>query len=592
MTDEHKVDLERVRQQNSFADIARSVEDTPDGGLFTRLVNGTLHAVVGATPSGQAVYRSTDFDGTNLGLNQLLDLVETTNPEDLESSGKALWEARDAIKAAAKELDGHIEHVRWVGESGEAFRKWGRSLVVSTEDLSDFAGSAGDQITAAAEGLASVRKAMPSRDAQPDRKRPENFTEAEKAADKEEYAAAVRVEKDRQEAINQMNRLASYYAVSGQQLEALPVPKFENMPDVGVPQPSRYSAESGGTASDGSQGAAAPTVANGHAAVPSAGQVRVHGTSETPVASTDITGRVAHPDEPVGTHINSVGTLPPTTITPVTGNTPPITGMPPTNSGQPSMFGGGYTPQIPNSLSGKTTGGAGGLRTPASVQGRAGMTGAPSSSSGRTVGQGPLNQMGRATSTSQPVARGTASGSKPFPMGPGVTGGTSRASGTAAPRAAGGPSTGAGRANGVVGGRPTTVGGTAAKSGPRIPQGTVIGAGPTANARPTTARPGQRGVFGAPESGVRSTTSGNVSRDGSGTPQGVTGSPAARTSAAGAERNGMTRGGAGLVRGPGGQGEPRKVRNAIGSPRPSHSVEDEETHLPNKPRRDVPPVVN
>ncbi|MFD7283604.1 hypothetical protein ACFV80_43095 [Streptomyces sp. NPDC059862] len=591
MTDEHKVDLERVRQQNSFADIARSVEDTPDGGLFTRLVNGTLHAVVGATPSGQAVYRSTDFDGTNLGLNQLLDLVETTNPEDLESSGKALWEARDAIKAAAKELDGHIEHVRWVGESGEAFRKWGRSLVVSTEDLSDFAGSAGDQITAAAEGLASVRKAMPSRDTQPDRKRPENFTEAEKAADKEEYAAAVRVEKDRQEAINQMNRLASYYAVSGQQLEALSAPKFESMPDVGVPEPRPD--YGGGSAAEGARSVASSAVASGHAAPQSAGHVPVQGASETPTSSTGIAGRVAYPDEPVGTNINSVGTLPPTTTTPATGNTPPITGTPPTGGGQPSMFGGGYTPQIPNSLSGKTTGGAGGLRTPASTQGRAGMTGAPNSSSGRTGGQGPLSQMGRATSTGQPVARGAASGSRSFPMGPGVTGGTPRASGTAASRAVGGPATGAGRANGVVGGRPATAaGGIAAKNGPRIPQGTVIGAGPTANARPTTGRPGQRGVFEAPEPGARSATSGNASRGVSGTPQAVTGSPTARTSAAGAERNGMTRGGSGLVRGPGGQGRPRDGKDAEGSPRPGHSVEDEETHLPNKPRREVPPVVN
>ncbi|MBV7698097.1 WXG100 family type VII secretion target [Streptomyces sp. TRM70350] len=592
MTDEHKVDLDRVRQQNSFADIARSVEDPQDGGLLTRLVNASLHAVVGATPAGQAVHRSTDFGATNLGLNQLIDLVERTNPEDLESSGKALWDARDAIKAAAKELDGHIGNVRWVGESGVAFRRWGRSLVVSTEDLSEFAGAAGDQITAAAEGLASVRKAMPSRDTQPDRKRPEHFTEAEKAADKEEYADAVRVEKDRQEAINQMNRLASYYAVSGQQLEALPVPKFESMPDVGVPQPAKYWAGPDGTASERSQGAASWTVADAQASAQSAGQVRVPGTGETPVQSTGITGRATYPDEPVGTNINSVDTLPPNTTTPVTGNTPPVTGTPPTNGGQPSMFGGGHRPPIPKDLSGKTTGGAGGLRTPASAQGRAGMTGASSSSSGRSAGQGPLNQMGRATSTGQPVARGTASGSRSFSVGPGVTGGTPRASGTAAPRAAGGPSTGAGRDNGVAGGRPTTAGGTPAKSGPRIPQGTVIGAGPTANARPTTGRPGQRGVFGVPESGVRSGTSGNVSRGSSGRPEAVTGSPASRISAAGAERNGMTRGGAGLVRGPGGQGEPREVRNAEGSPRTGHSVEDEEPHLPNKPRRDVPPVVN
>jgi hypothetical protein len=61
---------------------------------------------------------------------------------------------------------------------------------------------------------------------------------------------------------------------------------------------------------------------------------------------------------------------------------------------------------------------------------------------------------------------------------------------------------------------------------------------------------------------------------------------------AGAERNGMTRGGAGLVRGPGRDGKSGEEGDAQGTVRPDYLVEDEETHLPNKPRRDVPPVVN
>ncbi|WP_405882877.1 hypothetical protein OG762_32515 [Streptomyces sp. NBC_01136] len=54
----------------------------------------------------------------------------------------------------------------------------------------------------------------------------------------------------------------------------------------------------------------------------------------------------------------------------------------------------------------------------------------------------------------------------------------------------------------------------------------------------------------------------------------------------------MTRGGAGLVRGPGREGKPGDDGKVQGSARPDYLVEDEETHLPNKPRRDVPPVVN
>jgi hypothetical protein len=54
----------------------------------------------------------------------------------------------------------------------------------------------------------------------------------------------------------------------------------------------------------------------------------------------------------------------------------------------------------------------------------------------------------------------------------------------------------------------------------------------------------------------------------------------------------LTRGGAGLVRGPGRDGKPGDEGNPQSTTRPDYLVEDEETHLPNKPRRDVPPVVN
>ncbi|MGP4087041.1 WXG100 family type VII secretion target [Streptomyces sp. KR55] len=591
MTDEqHKTDLDRVSNQNSFADIARNVEHSHGNGLFTRLVSDPLRAVVGSTKPGKAVFDSTDFDAKNLDLNEMIDLVEQTDAEDLESSGKALWDARDAIKEAADELDGRINKVRWTGQAGTAFREWGGSLVTSTHDLSDFAGKAGDQITAAAVGLASVRKAMPARDPN-NRKRPESFTDAEKAANKGDYDAAVKVEKDRQEAINQMNRLASYYAVSSQQLAALQEkpPTFRPMPDVGVPGSRTPGA--GGSGVGGGTGRA--TATDHHAPVESEGRSGVQGVSDTPTPSSPATGGVTYPDDPVGTTIDSVGTLPPTTTTPATGHTPPVTGTPPMVGGQSGPFDD-YGPSIPNKATGRTTtGGTSGLRTPASTQGRT-MPGLTNSATGRTTGPGGTNQMGRPTATGQPVARGNGSGSKPFPMGhSGVSGGTPRAGGTTGPRASVGPATGAGRANGVVGGRPTTTSGATAKGGPRIPRGTVIGTGPTANPRPSTG-PGQRGVFGAPQAGTRpGAGAAGASRGGAtGGAKPVTGSPTGRNSSAQSERNGMTRGGAGLVRRSGDRDKPDDEKDAQGTSRPDYAVEDPETHLPNKPRRDVPPVVN
>lgn len=325
MTDKrHEADFDRVEGQNGVTDIVRGFAERPQGGLLNRMMRS---AFVDSS-FGRTVTDRTDFEKRDFDLNQLIDLVEQTDPEDLESSGKALWDARDAIKAAADELEGHIDNVRWVGESGEAFRKWGGSLVTNTHHLSDFAGAAGDQITAAAVGLASVRSAMPSRDSEASRKRPEHFTEAEKAADKSEYATAVRVEKDRQEAINQMNRLASYYAVSEEVLASLPskdkTPEFTAMPDVGVPHPLKGFGDQPSASATGSH-SAGTTSGVGHQTTMTS-DVSRYGTSDNPPPTKNITGEIPHPNELVRTNIDSVGTLPPPTS--VTGQTPPVLGTP------------------------------------------------------------------------------------------------------------------------------------------------------------------------------------------------------------------------------------------------------------------------
>ncbi|THA82177.1 hypothetical protein E6R61_35270 [Streptomyces sp. LRa12] len=549
----HEADYDRVSQQNAAADLTRGLEERPVFGLF----GGVLKSAVESTPLGSAMQGRTNFE--NHDLNEMVDLVEQTNPEDLESSGKALWEARDAIMEAAKELDGHIGNVRWVGEAGEAFRKWGRSLVTSTHGLSAFAGGAGDQITAAAVGLANVRTAMPKRDTRPTSKalRPEQLPTPMQVDGNSEYADAVRVEKNRQEAINQMNRLSSYYAVSEELLAGLEPPKFTAMPDVGVPKPQRDFNRDRGTVTGpgGVQGSGAGNLPGGPPTPAVQDVVRPQDQDDTVVSPDGITRRPVHTDVPIATTIDSAGT--PTLPTPpVSGPTLPTT-LPPTDSGGPTgPFGPGYGAPLPAGRSGRTTGGPDRARTPFSAPGRV----TPSSGGGQGLGAGrpanqaPLNQVGRPAPTGQ---------TRPSPTGHGVSGGTPRPTPTTAPRATSGPVTGAGRTGGVVGGRPTSPG-AAGQGGAKLPRGTVVGA--EAGVQPGRGRPT--------------------------TKPGITGVPAGVRSAAGAERNGMTRGGAGLVRGAGGRGRRRDERSEEGAERPDYLVEDEETHLPTNPRRDVPPVVN
>ncbi|MEU7473264.1 hypothetical protein AB0A94_32925 [Streptomyces sp. NPDC044984] len=590
MTDnKHEADLERVSQQNFLTDFTRGVEERPAIDPLSRL----MRTAVESTPVGQALQGRTNFE--NHSLNAMVDLVEQTDPEDLESSGKALWSARDAIKDAAKELDGHIERVHWVGESGEAFRKWGRSLVTDTYALSDFAGGAGDQITAAAVGLADVRKAMPPRDTRAEAMRPGQFPKDERVESNDEYTAALKVEKNRQEAINQMNRLSSYYAVSEEQLAALEPPKFKTMPDVGVPKPKegRYRGPGSpetpiyGTAQETATGEVEghhPTVTvEGHAAPQSMRGLAVPGDVTTE-QSIDL-------GAPVGTTIDSVGTLPPPAAT-AAGQTAP-TGVPGTASGTANPATNGFGAPLPPLLSGRSDGRPSGARPtlPVAVQGR--TSAVRGSASGVTPGHmaagAPLGQVGRAAVVGAPVAQGRTSTAQPLPMGPGVSGGTPRAGGTATPRAAGSMVTGAGSTGGVVGGRPSTAAGGSVRGGQRIPPGTVAGAGTTSSSRPAVGGPGQPGVFGATGSPARPGSSTVNARGGAAVP-GIVGNPAAQQSAANATRNGMTQGGTGLVRGPGGRGRPGENRRAERAQRPPRVTGDEETGEPGKPRHDAPPV--
>ncbi|MFF4492115.1 hypothetical protein ACFY0F_37605 [Streptomyces sp. NPDC001544] len=603
---QHQADVDRVSFQNNFTDIARGFGGHPHGGGgLIDVVGNAIRAVAKGTPYSQAMVSRTEFD--RYDLNVMLDLVEQTDPEDLESSGRALWDARDAIKAAADDLKGQFDTVPWVGKAGDNFRAWGAGLVTSTYHLSAFAGGAGDQIAAAAEGLASVRKAMPPRDTRADPTPAKDFPAHEKVASNKDYAAAVQVEKHRQEAINQMNRLASYYAVANESLQDLHknAPEFKGLPAVGVPEPnSSPDPASGGPGSHGSAGTGSTAVGGHHTAVAQvhhAAVAQVHhasvpDASGAPALVKDATVQVRHPDVPVGTHIDSTGTLPtPTTTTPGPSHTPPVTGTSPASGSQPNVFdGGGLRLPVPNATSGRGLSGAGGFRTPPSAQTRAGASELTNPGSGRSTGRGLSGQMGRATSTGQSAVNGTGAGPRASsPMGRGITGGTPRPAGPAAQRTTSGPTTGAGRSNGVVGGRPSSTN-PSSKNGARGPRGTVIGGEEEGSSRSTTGRLGQRGVFGRPEpeSTARSGSAATGSRAGAGTSEAVTGRPTARTSAAGAERNGMTHGGAGLTRGAGHNGRPSEERRPDGTPRPDYLVEDEEAHLPNGPRRDVPPVIN
>ncbi|WP_326710869.1 hypothetical protein OG758_17440 [Streptomyces sp. NBC_01474] len=519
-------------------------------------------------------------------LNDMIDIVENTNPSDLEGAGEALWKAQQAISDAATELRGHLTAAEddWKGEAGKAFQIWGKGLAGHADALADYAKAAGVQITSAGTGLASVRSAMPPRDSRLVRKSVGDIPEVARVETNEEYTAATKVEGHRQEAINQMNRLSSYYVVSEESLKGLEPPTFEAMPNVGVPKPSgRGSAPtdwSGNETSGTTQRHAAVTegvVAHGRTIAPH--------TDVTTTPVKDVHGDVTLPDRPVGTTIDSVDTLPQQTpTTPVTSTTNPTTTPTTGPQGLPLPS---YAQGVPNPMGkgplGRALGTTGVPRNPATAQGRAGT---PGPASARGLGQGGTNSMGRPNATGQPGVKGGMPGGRPTS---GVTGGTPKQGGAQAGRQGLGPR-GAGRSNGgVIGGRPTSTG-ASAKSGPKVPRGTVIGGEGATGSRTSSGGISQRGVMGAPSTTNGTARNQTPGRGAIGNSDGVTGAPAGRNSASRAGRNGFTAGGSGLVRGSEGSQSDHEEGDCV--QRPDYLVEDEQSHLPKKPQRDVPPVID
>ncbi|MFE9095586.1 hypothetical protein [Streptomyces sp. NPDC007264] len=517
--------------------------------------NGTLDTVMGMTgvinpwgPKQGFHFGRTSFE--DYDLNEMIDIVESANPELLENAGTALVDARDAISKAADELSTNLGGVDWEGEARTAFSTWGNDLVTTALALADYADVVGTQVMAASSGLASVRKSMPPRDTRSAPRTVDDIPEAKRVDTNDEYTAAVKAESHRQEAINQMYRLASYYTVSSGTIQAAEEPVFPKMPDVGVPEPK------------GDRGVEPPPPGEAH--LPSGTRTSegvrhrsVSTSAERPQpnapspSTTGVDDSVPSPDRHVGTKVDSVGTSPPQeTLKPGFVTPPSTTGPNVAPVGTVPPFAPVAVPPAVRGPVGRTSGfgGTAGTKAPASAQGRV-STPPGRAAAGRTR-TGPTGQMGR---TSVP---GQADDRVAGPGGRGVVGGTPRAGATAAGHAGGAPRgsvTGTGATNprragiprttdGVVGGKPVTGDGSGAK-GPRVPRGTVIG-GEHVPASPVTGeRPGQRGVIGAPGS---TTGKGQTSRRPVSGSASVVGTPKDRP---GARDGGRTPGGADVTPG-------------------------------------------
>ncbi|MCX4393505.1 hypothetical protein [Streptomyces sp. NBC_01767] len=543
-------DQQRVQNQLIVTDVNRQVQDVMD-----------LFPFGGSGNSGR-----TSFEGFDL--NAMVDLIENSNPEHLEHAGEALLTARRAIAKAANELGDFIKDVDWEGESGTAFRDWGTGLVAHALKLGDFAETTGIQITVAGTGLASVRKSLPPRDSRLVRKSVDEIETPKRVEGNPEYAAALKVEKDRQEAINQANRLASYYAVSEETLAAQAPPRFEKKLDVAMPRPlGRIEKErEPGVSSAGSE-ALGNNTPRGHAERAATVGVGTSGGTGNRAAIEGL-GTAPTPDTSTSTEIDSVKAPPAPVTLPDTSPAPPTA-----NPTGPST---GPNPPMVNEFVKPVAGGSRRSMPPTGLPRTIGQPGrnGPTSSGPTTTGPTTTGRTGVPVGRPAPIGGGPGSGTPGRPGGGGsqppaagrtsVTGGRPMAGGPANASKSPGPRTG--RARAIVGGTPQrTAPGTESAGGTRgVPRGTVIGAGGTNAAT----RPGGRGT---PSS------------------KGVVGTPRS-AAGTGSGSRGFTAGGAGLVRGPAGRRDSDDEDQDGGAARPDYLVEDRETWEAGR-RGVAPPVI-
>ncbi|MFP3987551.1 hypothetical protein U9R90_08600 [Streptomyces sp. E11-3] len=549
-----------------------------------------LFEAIGFGPRG-SVFGATAFDGRKL--NEMLDFLESANPADLEHAGETLEKATTAINKAAKDLNDFVKQTDWSGEGATEFQRYGADVVSYAWRIGKMANAVGAQMKVASTGLTSVRNARPPRDGRLIQKRPDDFEIPERTDSNPDYQKALQVEKDRQETINQMNRLASFYAVSQQTLASQEAPRPPRAYGAAVPEPTGRivnpvgNSDSGASREDLSQSSVART---------EAGET---GVGEMP-PRTGALGKAEPVPASTSMEIDTVTTLPPTTPTATPPS--PTTGTPPTNQGPVPPMSQNYAPPVSKAT--PRVGRAGdprrsatsGTRPPMERSGKAGEAAtrraagtpgkngappgrAPSTANGRPVTGGRPPAMGTPTNNTTRPGVGGAKGQPPVvgrPTGTGQpTGGAKgqspvvgRPTGTGQPaggRNAGPTGTRGGRSDGIVGGRPQRV--TGGTTGSRLPRGTVIG-----GESPGAGRPSPRQV-------------------GRGTPStsGVVGTPRAPGTRAGT--GARPTGGTAPVGGRGNQrqrGDENQDRE--GSTRPDYLTEDEETWT-NRRRGPVPPVI-
>lgn len=182
-----------------------------------------------------------EFEG--MTLEALNAMLASAKPAELTGAAETLAAAAPDIADIARDLRWYIDQVKWHGAGGDAFREWGRGMISETLVLSEYAAVVGQEMARAGQALTEAKAAVPASDGM-------CYADPEK-----EKARLKALGPKTNEAINALNRLASFYNTSKDRITAQPEPKFAPLPvDVngGVSEEkTRYGSDGSGTGATG-----------------------------------------------------------------------------------------------------------------------------------------------------------------------------------------------------------------------------------------------------------------------------------------------------------------------------------------------------
>ncbi|MFD4789265.1 hypothetical protein ACFWN1_19860 [Streptomyces sp. NPDC058459] len=332
----------------------------------------------------------TDFESmTHEQLAAMLDSADTVSVAIIATR---LSDAASTITKIGEDLMKHVKNLEWQGKAGDSFRDWGGHTASSTLRLGDYAGAASRLMGEVSYAIGEAKSRMPNLEEtasakavlvdahktidaakQPGARNDPDARKAAATAHSDATAAQAHIDAARQDAIQQMRKLAGAYEHSATLINSVTPPTFA--PAAGRAAPGDWwigdeSAVAIGpshSAEQASPGAASPAAHHRAVVRPTAAhdasagpvlEVPVHPHGHTPV----------HP-EPVSLNIDSADTLPRTSTPPLTA--PPVgpvqpprelstpglpVGLPPTftgggrASGAESLTrgpGAGRVPQVP-----------------------------------------------------------------------------------------------------------------------------------------------------------------------------------------------------------------------------------------------------